>query len=331
MSYEITEYVGGTGGFTQGLELSGPFKVKNTLNLAEINELAFQYTHNNVFNSQNNIKIADLPKKSGEIWVFQLDKPEDFQFFLDLNDILHENRPYSIILLSKPGFILKFRDSEAVNRVDDRPTTNSLARYLGDNGYFVYQNTFNQADFGVPQQKRVNLTIAFSDFPENAHSLSGEFLNHALCRNTTVEMAVSDLECDNEYRDICNKFQDFCRDLSPYHSLSWQVPRRLRSNVQAKLDNMDRPHRTGYHRLPHDSPAPLFYEDYMSVSSKGCSIHPYENRPLTVREACRLFGLTDSTDFDARLPLKSIFNCIYNSFSPLFGYAVGGVLSKILK
>ena len=73
--------------------------------------------------------------------------------------------------------------------------------------------------------------------------------------------------------------------------------------------------------------SPVLYSDFYLVSSAKASIHPVMNRPFTIREGARLFGLPDTYVWNSDLPKKAVANMIYNSISPIFG----NVICEILK
>ena len=71
--------------------------------------------------------------------------------------------------------------------------------------------------------------------------------------------------------------------------------------------------------MQNDKIADTIDEHFYLASSKKYSIHPKFDRPLTIREGCRILGLPDKLSFDLKTSKKSIARMLYKSVSPFIG------------
>ena len=88
---------------------------------------------------------------------------------------------------------------------------------------------------------------------------------------------------------------------------------------------------SGYIRLDADKIAPSLSYDFYKVSSKGPSINPWYDRPLTIREGARLFGLTDDFIWSNNLHRKEVAMMIYESFYPKISELLAQKIRKLIK
>lgn len=338
--YKITDFSYGTGGFTEGLELNGLFEVKNTLNLAKKNEWAYVNSHFQCFSSTDNLKIAEFCENPTEIFYLQIVSDKDLTSFNDFITLSGSKLPKCIILMGNPLTINNFYAEKVVSRADGSITDNLFIVSLTDLGYTVYQDSFLESQFGVPQNKPFSIIIGLQ-----SKEFQWSFDVHSYLKNTftscTVGEAISDLRCTNQYLDIKSDFQKYCRSgaLSRQH-LSWQETYLHRKNTIDKikmvpeggkfLDVQPDSNQRGYIRLAENEIAAELRQDFTNVTSNGPSLHYKENRTLTIREGCRLAGLRDNVTFDKKFNRTEISQVICNSFSPLVGQVFGGVLAKAL-
>ena len=66
------------------------------------------------------------------------------------------------------------------------------------------------------------------------------------------------------------------------------------------------------------------------VTSTGPCIHPYYDRPITIREGARLFGLSDEFTWNPKMSKKNVALMIYESFTPLVSNIIAQKLYKIM-
>lgn len=76
---------------------------------------------------------------------------------------------------------------------------------------------------------------------------------------------------------------------------------------------------SGYNRLRPDRPCVDLGIDFYKTSSSLPSIHPFYDRPLTLREGAVLAGLPQTYVWDTRLKNKDVAKMIHHSVSPIIG------------
>ncbi len=204
--------------------------------------------------------------------------------FSELNNCLNlislKNPEVIILAVLKNGFI--FLNDYSLNKqvcytVDNYPTVDYIVYILSCLGYFVDRFIIDEANFGIPQHKEFVFYVGKKD----------EFS--------------SLLKKINQYRvDELAKPIDFLRQFDVMDSVHvWNHDKNTRyESVCSLIQEGSNAKKTkevsqcsGYYRLRSDVPCKPLRHDFYRVSSRGPSIHPTKNRPLTLLEGAYLSGI----------------------------------------
>ena len=203
----------------------------------------------------------------------------------------------------------------------DREYTNAVLGRLTSAGYLVHHMVMNAADYGVPQRRRRAFFIATSDaafeFPAPTH-FDGARLPGFGSSHVTVWDAIGDLP-SVEHTDTQVTYEYKCEPFSEYQSkvrrgsqvVKNHRPRRLQPVQYERLASLrpgqgvkDLPEhlrvRSGYSgaygRLTRDMVAPTITR-WVFHPGSGRFGHPDDIRVLTIREAARIQGFSDTFEF----------------------------------
>lgn len=311
----------GCGGFTKGLEDTGLFEVVCNGSLNKKNLLCYNKTHINNFEYpvkevKKDVDLVvitpHLRKQIGKISPGNIQKTylDNATAFVTINDF------DNIIFLTPREAIPLLQNSQKVLRYNDgTPTKDIISCRLIELGYNVYNFILDGAGFGLAQHKYYNVYWA-SKIDENILIKEGFGF----------------------YKRSYRKVKHFLRDISDESILSWHQPNYsnkefcsyiIPGSSAKKCDDI--PIKTGYIRLDGENLSAPLLNDFYIASSKSPSIHPWYDRPLTIREGARLFGLTDDFTWDSKLTKREVSMMIYESFPPAISQLMGRKIAKIIK
>lgn len=213
-------------------------------------------------------------------------------------------------------------------------------------GYTVWHGIINAKDFGVPQDRvRFILFGVRNDLVNESTDISLEsyLKKHQVKTQTTVRDAISDLPrigngetwigddyhpSDNEYIKKMRRFM-LNGDLSDHFTTnhSQYVLDRFKcipqggnwKSIKDKMENysdIDNTHSNIYRRLVYKTPAQT-----ISHYRKSMTIHPRQNRGLSMREACRLQSFPDWFSFQGKKDSQQ--QQLANAVPPLMASAIG--------
>jgi len=318
---KIIDFDPGCGGFTKGFEDTNLFEVVYNGSLNENNILCYNKTHFNDFN------YLDIMPKEADLAVFTpilgdklsgVGKKNFFQKQLDNFTALVSLYDFSnLIFLTKREAIPALHFSNKVMKTSDNyPTKDIICCRLLDLGYNVFNFVLNGSGFGLPQNKFFNIYWASKVIDESIFIKDGfGFFKRP-------------------YRVV----KHFLHDIDDDSDLSWHNPdykKRYECSFikpgSNALKTKEIPQKTGYFRLDMNKLSGQLLYDFYNVSSKGPSIHPLYDRPLTIREGARLCGLTDDFTWDSKLSKKQVASMIYNSFPPFISSLIAKKVAKLIK
>ncbi len=213
-------------------------------------------------------------------------------------------------------------------------------------GYTVWHGIINAKDFGVPQDRvRFILFGVRNDLINESTDISLESYleKRPIATQTTVHDAISDLPrigngetwngndyhpSDNEYIKKMRRFM-LNGDLSDHFTTnhSQYVLDRFKcipqggnwKSIKDKMENysdIDNTHSNIYRRLVYKTPAHT-----ISHYRKSMTIHPRQNRGLSMREACRLQSFPDWFRFQGKKDSQQ--QQLANAVPPLMASAIG--------
>lgn len=319
---KVLDFDYGCGGFTKGLEDSGLFEVIYNGSINEKNSLCYNNVHINSFNKEDVMpKDVDLvvftPNLGHTLYGkgeknFIKSQLDNFTALVTINDF--DNL---IFITQREAIPLLQLSSEVLLTSDDMPTKDIIACRLIDLGYFVYNFVLDGAGYGLPQHKYYNIYWASKKIDESIFIKEG----HGIYKRP--------------YRQV----QHLIGDVRDESRLTWHEPDYTKKRICSLIKPGDRASSTkslaqssGYIRLnPNDLASPSLLYNFYNVSSRGPSINPWYDRPLTIREGARLFGLTDDFTWDLGLSKKDVGLMIYESFSPMVSKLMAHKISVLIK
>ena len=253
---------------------------------------------------------------------FSKNVPRRYRFMDDPNNLLIRTfLDYCVAL--KPRMVLMENVAEMRNGFSSRFSEEILAT-LEQAGYAVTHATLNAAEFGVPQRRRRALFLANS----NKRAPRPPAPTHGKCSHqgdmfdktpfVSVWEAIGDLPslrhgCGEDPSSYaCGPFSDYQREVRASSSeVRNHVARPLAPTQYARLaslqpgqGNKDLPdglktkggYSGAYGRLTKDMVAPTITR-WVFHPGSGRWGHPVDTRTLTIREAARIQGFSDSYEF----------------------------------
>lgn len=308
---KIIDFDKGCGGFSKGLEDSGFFEVVSNPLINKNNNTCYNNVHINKFSDKDIInKDADLIIYTPHSKKPNLTEISNYIAFLSINNF--EN----VIFITKREAIPFLQVSKNV-RIDanNLPTIDIISCRLIDLDYSVYQFVIDGAGFGLCQHQYYN--IYWGTKNEGNIEINEGFgpfkRKYRLVKHVLRDVTDSS---NLNWHNIDYSKKDLCHMVLPGEN--------ARSTLGISQNH-------GYIRLDCDSMAPTLYNDFYKLSGKCPSIHPYYDRPLTIREGARLFGLTDDFIWDSKLKKWDIADMIYNSFPPVISKLMANKIKRVIK
>ena len=191
------------------------------------------------------------------------------------------NKPKTVLIsILKNGFFSindSNMNSEVYYTVDGYPTQDYIVSILSQCGYFVDRFIIDEANFGIPQHKEFVIYIAqqkefeplikqINKHKENKVAKPIDFLKQ-FDKYTSVHIWNHDE--DYQYSDVCS-----------------YIKQGSNAKKTKEISQI-----SGYYRMKSDVPCNSLHHDFYRVSSRGPSIHPIKDRPLTILEGAYLSGI----------------------------------------
>lgn len=332
---KVIDFDAGLGGFTTGLEKLDSFEVVGAPLLNEKNNLCYNLNHKNFFE-------YDVEDKKGidfDIATFTPNFGEKYNrkgcanfSYNDINRFIlwiNNNSPKIFVIITNPDIIPFMKiDNVLSYTADEWPVYDLIHSRLSSN-YNIYQFVIDGAKYGVPQHKKINFYLGFD---KNISNNILKIPQYTYKNNDfiTIKDAIGDIMLDN-YSDYSSTYIIYCRQNNP--KITWHAPNyRYHDNCSVVAEGSsakktsELTQKTGYNRPKFNKICPPLFTDFYTTSSKWASIHPIKNRPFTIREGARLFGLPDTFVWNSKLSNKEVANLIFNSTSPIFGTVVGEII-----
>ena len=318
---KIIDFDSGCGGFTKGLEDTKLFEVVYNGSINKKNSLCYNNTHINDFTE------LDIMPKDIDLVVFTPDLGDKLHGIGKKNFIQNQLNNFTalvslydfsnlIFLTSREAIPVLQLSNKVMKTSDNYPTKDIISCRLLDLGYNVFNFVLNGVGFGLPQYKFYNVYWASKVIDESIYIKEGFGL----------------------YKRPYRVVKHFIRDIDDDSDLSWHEPdykKRYECSFikqggsASKTENLTQ--KTGYFRLDENRLSNQLLYDFYNVSSKGPSINPWYDRPLTIREGARLHGLTDDFTWNTKLNKKEVATMIYNSFPPFISSLIGKKIAKLIK
>lgn len=318
---KVVDFDYGCGGFTKGLEDTKLFEVVYNGSINDMNRFCYNKVHCNSFSEE------DFMPRDADLVVFTPNLGQKLSHNAESNFVQSQLDNFTVLstlydfnnlifITQREAFPFLQISSKIFYTSDGFPTRDIISCRLLDLGYNVYNFILDGAGFGLCQHKYYNIYWASKDVDASIYIEEGFGMYKRKYRK--VKNALKDLTDDS-------RVSWHNPDYSKSKQCSYVVPGGSARTTKQLSQTQ------GYVRLDANKIAkPLSYTFYR-VSGKGPSIHPYYDRPLTIREGARLFGLTDDFAWDYSLQKKDVAMMIYESFPPFISKLMGYKISKLIK
>ena len=181
---------------------------------------------------------------------------------------------YDNILLILPQKAIPFLQiySEVKKTVDDWPTNDYISVSLFNAGYNVDFFTIDESSFGIPQHKVFGFYFASkNDFKPLSNKISNYFSKKAVTIGDKLKNITDDSILNNHFPDYSRR--SICHEITPGSNAK-------KTSTLSQI--------SGYIRLRENEVSKDLGVDFYKVSSRYPSIHPWYDRPLTIREGAYL-------------------------------------------
>lgn len=337
----ILDYSPNFGTLSAGFENFSGVEVTDVVKLTKDAEYGYNSIHKQWALASFSPILTYEPEKNIDLAIFNPDFGENvgrkgasnffFYDFQDCLDWLSDKMPKFAIFQTEP---------EAVKYINTAPkyvrdgfgqlSRDKIVYNLQQMGFKAHLLVLDEAEYGIPLHRKFAFYIATpEDFdlrvPRGLFTATGKGRYN---KYRTVGDAIGDLNHVGEWieygSEAQNSYQKRLRD-ERSGRVTWNFTGKLRSSVRDKIiqerdtrrDN--KVQSKGYNILQNDKIADTIDEHFYLASSKKYSIHPKFDRPLTIREGCRILGLPDELSFDLKTSKKSIARMLYRSVSPFIG------------
>ena len=242
---------------------------------------------------------------------------------------------FRFVELLDPEFVL-FENVSGFKRLYKSRAFNAVCEKLYELGYSVVSDILNAAEYGVPQIRKRAIIIGYK--PVYKIKMPDKLIADE--NFLTLFDALGDLPNagEAEYGLITHSYQRDRRKnetVVTYHDLP-KYGERLTTVIKSvpyggtivDVDESLRPNsyfKNTYGRLWWDRPANTITSNFGTPSSSRC-IHPFQDRALTAREACRLQSFDDGYKFYGNK--RYIHLQIGNAMPPLLAKCIFEELKK---
>lgn len=315
---KILDYDVGCGGFSKGFFDTKKFEVVNNLLINENNRFTYENLYPNIDFSQKD-RDADLfcfTPDVGHSFSRRGAKNFDFSPIQNMCKYIVKNNLQNVFInLPNDAYPLYQDRHYFAYDSNGNPSRDYIICFFKKNGYNARHYVFDGAEFGTPQHRFLNLYWISADIDEDI-SISGQY---------------------GIYKKPYKNVGFWLEDITDDSQLSWHNPdykkkeecSLVKPGQNAKTtDSLDK--NKGYYRLNKDKFSKPLDKIFYLVTSTGPCIHPYYDRPITIREGARLFGLSDEFTWDSKISKKKVALMIYESFTPLVSNIIARKLYKIM-
>ena len=341
----ILDYSPNFGTLSAGFENFSGVEVTDVVKLAKDAEYGYNSIHKQWALASFSPILTYEPEKNIDLAIFNPDFGENvgrkgasnffFYDFQDCLDWLSDKMPKFAIFQTEPEAVRYINTApEYVRDGFGQLSKDKIIYNLQQMGFKAHLLVLDEAEYGIPLHRKFAFYIATpEDFdlrvPRGLFTATGKGRYN---KYRTVSDAIGDLDHMGEWveygSEAQNSYQKRLRN-EKSGRVTWNFTGKLRSSVRDKIiqerdtrrDN--KVQSKGYNILQNDKIVDALDECFYLASSKKYSIHPKINRPLTIREGCRILGLPDELSFDLKTSKKSIARMLYRSVSPFIGEILG--------
>ena len=247
--------------------------------------------------------------------------------------VIKEARPKVFVMEEVPGILSARIRHVPIRERGRRPLASEeepgsawrvVLEELQKTGYRIACKVINAADYGTPQIRERVIVIGVRPdfkmdpvFPEPTHSREHTGLFRKLDPWFTLAEALVGISDHVGYTPLPPKYAKYMRYVPP--GGNWrQIPDELKPEAMNSAYNADGGRMGFYRRLTWFEPSPTLVTS--PAMKATMMVHPWEDRPLSVREYLRIQGFPD--DWRVIVPMQDAYR--------LFGEAVPVPLAKAI-
>jgi DNA (cytosine-5)-methyltransferase 1 len=246
--------------------------------------------------------------------------------------VIKEARPKVFVMEEVPGILSARIRHVPIKERGKRPLSPEeepgsawkvVVEELKKTGYIIAWKVLNAADYGTPQERERVIVIGVRPdlsvrphFPDPTHSRRPGGLVKRAPWLTLLE-ALSDIRDHIGYISLPPKYAEYMRYVPP--GGNWrQLPDELKPEAMGGAYSAGGGRMGFYRRLAWFEPAPTLVTS--PAMKATMMVHPWEDRPLSVREYLRVQGFPD--DWKVVVPVQDAYR--------LFGEAVPVLLARAI-
>ena len=252
---------------------------------------------------------------------------------MDFIRVVKEARPKVFVMEEVPGILSARISHVPIKERRKRPLAPEeepgsawrvVLGELSKTGYRVAWRVLNAADYGTPQVRERVIVIGVRPdlgkapaFPEPTHSRAPASLLGTLRPWLTLAEALAGVEDHVGYTPLPPKYAKYMRYVPP--GGNWrQIPDELRPEAMNAAYSAGGGRMGFYRRLAWFEPSPTLVTS--PAMKATMMVHPWEDRPLSVREYLRVQGFPD--EWKVAVPVQDAYR--------LFGEAVPVPLARAI-
>lgn len=246
--------------------------------------------------------------------------------------VIREARPKVFVMEEVPGILSARIKHVPIRERVRRPLSPEeepgsawrvVIEELEKTGYIIAWKVLNAADYGTPQERERVIVIGVRPdlsvkprFPDPTHSRRPGGLVKKAPWLTLLE-SISDIEDHIGYLPLPPKYAEYMKYVPP--GGNWrQLPDELKPKAMGRAYSAGGGRMGFYRRLAWFEPAPTLVTS--PTMKATMMVHPWEDRPLSVREYLRIQGYPDN--WKVVIPVQSAYR--------LFGEAVPVPLARAI-
>lgn len=256
--------------------------------------------------------------------------------------VVKEARPKAFVMEEVPGILSARIRHVPIRERGRRPLTPEeepgsawrvVLEELGKTGYVIEWRVLNAADYATPQERERVIVVGVRPdlkvgpaFPAPTHSRRPTGLFGTLRPWLTLLEAVAGVGDHIDYIPLPPKYSKFMRYVPP--GGNWrQLPDELKPEALGGAYSASGGRMGFYRRLTWFEPSPTLVTS--PAMKATMMVHPWEDRPLSVREYLRIQGFPD--DWRVTTPTNATYRLFGEAVPVPLSYAVArAVRDKIL-
>lgn len=341
---KIFEFQPGIGTLSAGFEAYGDYEVVQVQKISSQEVYTYNLMHKNRFRADKsdfinqkrlkNHDLAILRPNFGILMTQNRAKKAKLDELWSCLAYIEKTEPKIAIILT-PAIVIKHLNigfkyvTDGFNMVSKDIIIESMQK----SGYMVWQVVIDQLQCGVPQYYPVNFYIGVRSDQGDIDDMQLPTIQYGARKERipfhTIKDALSDLptqqnpsktyniEPQNSLQAWYRQHTESELTHNEFHTVKTDVLPYIQDMKQGASINKNTNIKGGKGKRAIWNQPAILSHNFHKIKSTGTSIHPYDQRPFTIREGARLHGIQDHIHFrsDTSIPIQA--QMIHESISPL--------------